>query len=126
MPIRYARSYPHRLAVIVITGSFDPADLFRCLEQHRAEGGWAYGILCDLRPMTDTPTHEALREFTDMMVVRPLREWAGGPVAILTTDLKTYNRACVYADMAKAYATIQVFQDEADAEAWLSKSTRVK
>jgi hypothetical protein len=115
MPIRYARSDRHKLAVIVIIGPFYPADLFACIEHHRADGGWNYGVLYDLRQMTEHPTNEALREFASTIAGPPGDE-AVGPVAILTHDPVLYTR------IAKKYATMEVFLDEEDAEAWLSRS----
>jgi hypothetical protein len=122
MPIEYSRDDRTRRAVIVITGPFDAEALVELVEQHRAAGVWTYGLLCDMRRMTGEPTMETLREFTSLTDRRP-GEPLRGPVAVLTTDPAIYRRACTHAAMAKAHATIEVFRDKAEAEAWLSEKT---
>jgi hypothetical protein len=122
MPIEYSRDDPNKRAVIVITGSFNAEALVELIEQHRAAGGWRYGLLYDLRRMTGEPTMETLRDFASITDRRP-GEPPRGPVAVLTTDPTIYRRACTYAAMARTHATIEVFRDKAEAETWLSQKT---
>jgi hypothetical protein len=119
MPIHYTRDDQRRRAVIVITGPFDPIELLPHIEHHRTSGAWTYGLLYDLRYMTGEPTRETLREFTAKIQPRPA-ESPRGPVAILTQNQSMYSRACTYAAMARDHATIEVFRDLDEAEAWLS------
>jgi hypothetical protein len=122
MPIEYSRDDRNKRAVIVITGPFNAEELVEMVEQHRAAGGWTYGLLYDMRRMTGEPTMETLREFAAITDRRP-GEPPRGPVAVLTTDPAIYSRACTYAVMAKAHATIEVFRDKAEADAWLRRKT---
>src|SRR3954463_16819239 len=118
MPIRYERDNERRRALIAITGAFDATELLDCLERHRAEGGWTFGILYDLRFMTEQPTIDSLRLFARTMVPRP-GEPARGPVAVLAGDSGMYARACAYAGWVQAPARVEVFRARDEAEAWL-------
>ena len=120
-PIRYERDDSRHRAVITITGPFNLSDVRTCVEQHRSQGAWTYGVLYDLRRMTSEPTRETLDEFAILTKPRP-GEPPRGPVAVVSTTPVMYGLACVYAAMVKAYATVSVFRDRAEADAWLSKS----
>jgi hypothetical protein len=121
MPIQYKRDDAGRRAEIVIKGPFNSQEILDCVEQHRMDGGWTYGLLYDLRYMTGEPTRDTLREFAVTMARRP-GEPARGPVAILVSQPALYSLACTYAAMARAHATIEVFRDRDEAESWLRKN----
>lgn len=121
-PIRYERDDASRRAVITITGPFNAPDVRVCLEQHRAEGAWGYGVLYDLRRMTSEPTRETLGEFAALTKPRP-GEPPRGPVAVVSTNPVMYGLACLYAAMVKAYATVSIFRDRDEADAWLNQVT---
>jgi len=120
MPIQYLCDTRTRRAVIVVIGPFNKSDVLDCVQQHRADGAWGYGLLYDLRYMTGQPTMEALREFAHAVERRPA-EPPRGPVAILAVDPAMYRGACTYAAMTKTQASIEVFRDHDEAHAWLSE-----
>src|SRR5260221_9711513 len=122
MPIQYDRDDANRRAVIAITGPFDSAEVFEVLARHRAEGGWTYGLLYDLRRTVGMPTKDTLKEFVRTLGRRP-GESPRGPVAILTPDPATYAMACSYAAMARANAVVEVFRDKDEADTWLKCQT---
>jgi hypothetical protein len=119
-PIRYERDDARRRAVITITGPFNESEVRACVEQHRAEGAWSYGLLYDLRHMTSEPTKETLAEFAALTKPRP-GEPPRGPVAVVSMNPVIYAVACLYAAMVKAYATVAIFRDRDDAETWLNQ-----
>jgi hypothetical protein len=108
-----------KLAVITIAGPFDPVDLYACVEQHCADGGWTDNLLCDARFMTVGPTPATLREFIGLILAH-LEEPPSGRIAILTSDSLMYYEARVYAAMGRDHATIEVFRDEEAATEWLA------
>ena len=105
----------------MITGAYDRDELFTCLERHRAEGGWTYGLLYDFRYMIGEPTIETLRKTAAAFKPRP-GDPPRGPVAMLATNPIVYKQACTYAAMARAHAVIEVFACLQDAQAWLGKT----
>jgi len=119
MPIRYERDEHRRRAVIEIAGRFDFTELQSCLERHRAESGWGYGLLYDLRYLNVPADLETPREFAGTMteLYGPVQR---GPVAVLASESKMYAWACAYAAKVKAQVTIAVFRDHDEADAWLS------
>ena len=120
MPIRYERDDQRRRAVMAITGTFDPVELLRQVEEHRSGGAWTYGLIYDLRTMSGEPTTDTLREFTAEIQRRP-GEAPRGPVAIVTNNPSMYSRACTYAAMAREHATFAVFRYLNEAEIWLNE-----
>jgi hypothetical protein len=118
VPIQYERSDARRRALIMITGAFDVTEVLECLERHRLEGGWTFGLLYDLRLMVGQPSIEDLRLFSRTMTPRP-GEPQRGPVAILATDREMYARACAYTGLVQAPARVEVFRARDEAEAWL-------
>ena len=119
-PIRYERDDSRRRAVITITGRFNVSDVRTCLEQHRAEGAWSYGLLYDLRHMTGEPTRETLSELAALTQPRP-GEPPHGPVAVVSTNPVIYGLACLYAAMVSSHATVSIFRDRDEACAWLTQ-----
>jgi hypothetical protein len=120
VPVRYQRDDSRHRAVITITGPFNVSEVRACMEQHRAEGAWSYGVLYDLRHMTSEPTRETLGEFAALTKPRP-GEPPRGPVAVVSTNPVMYGLACLYAAMVKAHATVSIFRDRAEADTWLNQ-----
>jgi hypothetical protein len=119
-PIRYERDDSRRRAVITITGPFNAPDVRVCLEEHRVEGAWGYGVLYDLRRMTTGPSRETLAEFAALTKPR-LGEPPRGPVAVVSTNPVIYGSACLYAAMVNAHTTVSIFRERDEADAWLSQ-----
>jgi hypothetical protein len=119
-PIQYERDDGRHRALITITGPFNASDVRACLEQHRAEGAWSYGLLYDLRRMTSEPTRETLAEFAALTKPRPV-EPPRGPVAVVSTSPVMYVSACLYAAMVRAHTTVSIFRDRDEADAWLNQ-----
>jgi hypothetical protein len=119
-PIRYERDDSRRRAVITITGLFNESEVRACVEQHRAEGAWTYGVLYDLRHMTSEPTGETLAEFAALTKPRP-GEPPRGPVAVVSMNPRMYSLACLYAAMVKAHTSVAIFRERDDAETWLKQ-----
>jgi hypothetical protein len=122
-PIRYERDDSRHRAVISIDGPFNASDVRACVEQHRAEGAWSYGVLYDLRHMTTEPTRETLAVFAALTKPRS-GEPPRGPVAVVSTNPVVYGLACLYAAMVRAYATVSIFRDRDEADAWLNKNVQ--
>jgi ribosomal protein L37AE/L43A len=120
-PIRYERDDASRRVVITITGPFNESEVRACVEQHRADGAWTYGVLYDLRRMTSEPTRETLAEFAALTKPRP-GETPRGPVAVITMNPRMYSLACLYAAMVGAHSTVSIFRDRDEADAWLNQS----
>jgi DNA-directed RNA polymerase subunit RPC12/RpoP len=70
-PIQYERDDARHRALITITGPFNAPEVRVCLEQHRAEGAWAYGVLYDVRRMTSERSRETPVEFAALIKPRP-------------------------------------------------------
>lgn len=119
-PVRYERDDSRHRAVITITGPFNVSEVRTCVDQHRSQGAWSYGVLYDLRLMTSEPTRETLDEFAALTKPRP-GEPHRGPVAVVSTNPVMYGLACLYAAMVKAHATVSIFRDRDEADAWLNQ-----
>jgi hypothetical protein len=119
-PILYERDDARRRALITMTGPFNAPKVRACVELHRAEGAWSYGVLYDLRRMTSEPTRETLAEFAALTKPRP-GEPHRGPVAVVSTKPAMYSLACLYAAMVSAHTTMSVFRDRDEADAWLNQ-----
>lgn len=119
-PILYERDDDRCRAVITMTGPFNAPEVRACVERHRAEGAWSYGVLYDLRRMTSEPTKETLAEFAALTRPRPGKP-PRGPVAVVSTKPVMYSLACLYAAMVNAYTTVSVFRDRDEADAWLNE-----
>jgi hypothetical protein len=119
-PIQYERDDASRRAVITITGPFNESEVRDCLEQHRADGAWTYGVLYDLRRMTSEPDRGTLADFAALTKPRP-GEPPRGPVAVVSTNPVIYGSACLYAAMVRGHTTVSIFRDRDEADAWLNQ-----
>jgi hypothetical protein len=122
MPIRYERDDVRRRVVVTVQGPYDLPDFLAVIDRQRGDEAWTYGLLYDLRGMTDEPTIADLR--ASMSYAAQTRR-PRGPIAILATDPAVYGRACTYAALGRSTTlTIGVFRDRTEAEQWLTDTRK--
>jgi hypothetical protein len=120
MRIHYERDDIYRRVVATVQGPFLPDDIRSVITRQRAEHAWTYGVLYDLRGMTNEPTVSDLQQLTREAGERPPGEGQHGPVALLVTNPGVYGRLCTYAALGSSTTLrIQVFRDRPEAEQWL-------
>jgi hypothetical protein len=123
MPVQYERDDARRRVVVTVQGAFQTHDMLMVARQ-RADEAWSYGLLYDLRHMTDHPTVAELRAVLDEAAARGAGEGPRGPVALVATDPILYGTLCAYAALGQLKLNVQVFHDHNDAAAWLAAETR--
>src|SRR5437879_4661582 len=125
MPIRYELDDLRRRVVVTVEGLFRTDDIFTIMARQRAEHTWSYGLLCDLRGMTGTPTVGEPRQLMSEAAARQPGEEGRGPVALLVTDPYLYGRLCAYAVLGRSTTrSIEVFRDRSEAEQWLTTRSK--
>jgi hypothetical protein len=124
MPVNYERDDARRRVMVTVHGALRKSDMLTVIARQRAEETWAYGMLFDLRRVTEHPTIADLRELMDEASSRRQAESPRGPVAILATDAVMYGIACTYAALGHAKLTIRVFRHVDEADRWLTEETK--
>jgi hypothetical protein len=124
MPVSYERDDTQRRVVVTVQGALRKSDMLTVIARQRAEGTWGYGMLFDLRRVTEHPTLADLRELMDQASSGRQAESPRGPVAILATDPVMYGIACTYAALGHAKLTIRVFRHVDETARWLAEETR--
>jgi hypothetical protein len=119
MPLDIVRDDSRRRFVVTGSGDFDSREVIVFFERMREEGTWAYGVLYDMRFVTNVPAVSALREVAEVAAQSPPGLGARGPLAIVVADQEAYTQACSYAALSRGRA-IEIFRDKPDAEKWLS------
>jgi hypothetical protein len=120
MPISYERRDAQGLVVLTFEGEFASNEIAEVMRRHDAESAWELAMLWDLRQMTGHPTTDDLWSFSRAYAHDPQEpSRRRGPVAVVTTDIEMYRRACLYVVMARPRLDIDVFQSMDDAEQWL-------
>ena len=120
MPVGYERDDTRRRVVVTVHGALRKRDMLTVMARQRAEDTWGYGMLFDLRRVTEHPTLADLRELMDQASSRGEAESPRGPVALLATERIMYDIACTYAALGHTKLTIRVFRDLDEADRWLA------
>ena len=124
-PIRYELDDLRRRVTVTVQGPFQTDDILAIMARQRAEQTWTYGILYDLRGMTDEPTVAALRQLMSEAAELRQEEGPRGPVALVATAMALYSRLCTYAALGRSTTLrIEVFRDRGEAEQWLTAQTK--
>jgi hypothetical protein len=123
MPISYERDDAQHRILAVGEGIFRADDVLEMFARMRAEGVWSYSTLQDLRRMSGRPSVSDLRVILEAGRQHGTDGRARGPIAVVVTDPMLYGMACAYAALGPAGA-FEVFQDRAEAEAWLAQTSR--
>jgi hypothetical protein len=119
--IHYERNNALRRVVITVLEGAGREEIQAVVEQE-CSGAVEYGILYDFRRACGTIPMETLISLHSSHVARGRRP-SQGPVAVVTTNLKSYSQACKHVALAQAEGQIEVFHDREEAEAWLTDAT---
>jgi hypothetical protein len=119
---KYERDDSARRVVITFEGPFQTSEALACIQRHRAEGVWHYGVLYDLRRMTGCPSIVELRQLMSEDLSGPGGP-GRGPVAFLANDRNLYGKACTYGMLGGSKLRIEVFRDPGEADLWLATLT---
>jgi hypothetical protein len=119
MVVTYERDDQRRVAVVRLTGSFNPTLVRVVLERHELPGAEAYGQLHDARGLHGRAT---LQDMQQVLAARSLPDLqpGRGPLAILTTDPDLYALGCSYIVRLGPDHRVQVFNDWQEARDWLA------
>jgi hypothetical protein len=120
MSIHYERDDARRRVVVTIQGTVEPDDALAIIERQRVDDAWSYGLLYDLRHMTERLPLAELRQMLSRGGASRPTERPRGPIAVVATDPIVYGMACSYAALGRGTLTIEVFRDWDEAEQWLA------
>jgi hypothetical protein len=128
MSLRYTRDDARRRILATFSDPLvEPAEMYVVCDHQVAEGTWSYGVLVDLRNLTQPPTPDGVRGLVEH--VRRLGRTYGrrGPVATVSVKLSTYGMARMHEILAEdAEQDVAAFRSVPQAEEWLSTRQRLR
>jgi hypothetical protein len=120
MIVRFTRDDLERRLTISVSGDFSADDWHSAVVVRlRDEDVWSYGILYDLRGLTEAMAQSDIEDFV-REGLRVQRLTPRGPVAIVAADQATYVKACEFVALTGSRLTVKVFRFVAEADAWLT------
>jgi hypothetical protein len=122
MSFSFTRDDARRRIVATGEGRFCADDILGILEWMRREGTWSYGLLCEMRRMSGSPSATDLRRILEGAAQPGPHGEHAGPTAVVIADPVLYGTACAYAAMGPP-GKFAVFTDRIDAEPWLVSHT---
>ncbi|MBL6616665.1 MAG: hypothetical protein ISP45_21815 [Reyranella sp.] len=118
MPVQWTVSHPNRLVTAVAAGDLRLADIEAYFDGMLREGLQAYRKLFDVSRATPNLSDDDL-----MALGARIRAYIAfgpiGPVAIVATTEKSYGDATVFAALASAERSLEIFRDARLAQQWL-------
>jgi len=126
MSLRYVRDDAHQRITATIWDPLVPDELYAVSDHQATAGTWRYGVLLDLRDLTQPPTADDVRRLIDH--VRALIHVHGrrGPVATVSLQPAVYGMARMYEMLAEgAGLEVAAFKTINEAESWLSEHQRL-
>jgi hypothetical protein len=123
MKVDFIRDDKARRVTVAVQGAFDDAAWRSGITDRLSrEALWSYGLIFDLRLMSDNIAEVNVREIASSGLAGPLTA-ERGPVAIVASGNTTYGKACAFVAVAPALM-IDVFHSMADASAWLQSQSQ--
>ena len=122
MSFSFTRDDALRQVVAAGEGAFSAEDILGIFEWMRREGAWSYGLLCEMRRMSGSPSANDLHRILEGAAQPGPQGERAGPTAVVIADRVLYATACAYAAMGPP-GKFDVFTDRMDAESWLVRHT---
>ena len=122
MPIVYQRDDQRRLITVTMTEPCSVDDISSVIDRQAGEGTWEYGMLYDLRAMTDASTEAGLQQIAERVKVSG-GERERGPMGIaIRAQPALFLLGMMFAKLVKGLATVEVLLTAGQIDAWLVRN----
>ena len=121
MPFSFERDDARRRIRVTLSDPLTDAEIIAVIDRQREERAWAYGMLCDTRPLHHPPSRSIARLAIEHVTDITKRLGRRGPVAVVAL------RGMVGPSEAYAFEShqhgrdVQVFWSIEDADQWLDQ-----
>jgi hypothetical protein len=120
----YRRDDALRRIRVTVRVPLESSEFIAIVDRQAAEGTWAYGLMCDLRAVYETPPPIDTARFFETVQAHTKAIGKRGPVALLTRAPGMLARSHGYAKNAAARGfEVELFWDLDEAEDWLQRHT---
>ena|SRR5262249_51412653 len=121
MSMRYVRDDVNRRVRATVWDPLVWSEMLAISEHQVAEGTWRYGLLLDLRDVTQPGGADCIRNLTAHVQTLVTKNGPRGPVAAVANRSATFGMARMFAILAEdAALDVGVFRDIPAAEKWLT------